>query len=197
VAVWQLGEARSTAGRLAEAQRQLREAVAAESDAGDDAAHERLLSLEEENALLAAGKSDLVDQVAALDGEVQRLADQVAGLKEPLVNVPVVDLWPGDLVLRGEPQGDRVVVVPRQTRTVALILNSNVAADREISGLQILAADGTTVWTSSDEPERDDLGTFTIALPVQELAAGRYTLQLVARSAVETEVIETYEIEIR
>lgn len=197
LAVWQLDEARSTAGRLADAERQLREALAAEAGTEDEALRRRLESLEGENSDLAAGKSDLVDQIEARDGQIERLGEQIAELREPLVNIPVVDVWPGDMVLRGEAQGERVVIVPRQTRTVALILNSNVAADREVSGLQILAAGGARVWTSSVEPRRDDLGTFTVALPVQDLATGRYTLQLVDREAGKTTIVETYEIEIR
>jgi hypothetical protein len=198
VAVWQLQEARSTHSRLAEAQLQLRQALAAEASAqSDEALRQQLQSLEGENSQLAAGKSDLVEQIEARDGEIERLSEQVAELRAPLVNIPVVDVWPGDMVLRGEPRGERVVVVPRQTRTVALILNSSVAADRGVSGLRILGTNGERVWVSSDKPQRDELGTFTVALPVQELAPGRYTLQLIDQGVGTTQVVETYEIEIR
>ncbi len=198
LAAWQWTQLQERNEILVRTEEQLREALARDEQVvGDDGLRSRVEVLEKEREQLAAGKSDLVDQVEARDGRIEALSRQVAELSEPLINIPVVDLYPGDMVLRGEPQADRVVVVPRQTRSVALILNSSVEANQQITGLDILDADGRQVWQSPIAPERDELGTFTVALPVRELGVGLYTLQLVDARGDEARIVETYRIEIR
>jgi hypothetical protein len=195
---WQWSQLQERDEVLVRTEQQLREALARDAQVTDDEGlRRRVEALESEREQLAAGKSDLVDQIEARDGRIEEMSRQIAELKEPLMNIPVVDVYPGDMVLRGEPRAERLVVVPRQTRSVALILNSSVEAEQQVTGLDILDADGRQVWQSPIAPERDDLGTFTVALPVQELGVGLYTLQLVDRRAGGTRIVETYQIEIR
>jgi len=198
LAGWQWMENRESAGELARAEQQLRELLAAEDGVHtDEEMQQRVNVLETENSQLAAGKSDLVDQIAQKDEEIESLGDRVAALSEPQINVPVIDLFPGDMVLRGEEEEQRLVVVPRQTRSVALILNSSTSAGQRVTGLVILDAEEEEVWRSPVEPERDELGTFTVTLPVQRLESGRYTLQLIDGQEGRTQVVETYQVEIR
>ena len=200
---WQWMQVRESENQLAVVERQLREALAQEeapdtAPVGDAAARARLEALEREAEELAAGKSDLVEQIEAKDQEIERLGSQVAELSQPLVNVAVIDLFPGDRVLRGEEApSEPEIVVPRQTRTVTLILNSSLESDRRVTGMQILGADGGRVWRSTTRPERDTHGTFTVAIPVTALETGVYTLQLVDSRDGQTEIVETYSLEIR
>lgn len=206
LAAWQWEQLAQREDLLVRTEAQLREARSREGEvAADEAMRRRLEALESENQQLAAGKSDLVDQLAARDGRLEEMSRQIAELNEPLVNVPLIDVWPGDTVLRGEAQDGPAVVVPRQTRSVALILNSGVEKEQQITGLDILDSLGNEVWRSSGQLERDPgaqegdpkLGNLTVALPVQQLGVGRYTLRLVNRHDGRTEILETYEIEIR
>jgi len=113
--------------------------------------------------------------------------------------VPVLDLYPADMVLRGATQAERPLVVSRQTRAVTLILNSHTEEAQSITGLRILGDDGVLVWRSPTAPERDELvrSIFTVSLPVQELAAGVYTLELLDGSGAAPEVVESYRFDIR
>lgn len=198
LAAWQWTQVRDSDTALVRVEQQLREALAREAEVPDDEGLQRRVeALESEREQLAAGKSDLVEQIEARDGQIEAMSRQIAEFKEPLMNILVVDVYPGDMVLRGEPQADRLVVVPRQTRSVALLLNSSVEADQQVTGLDIVDADGRQVWQSPIAPERDELGTFTVALPVQELGVGLYTLQLVDRRAEKARIVESYQIEIR
>lgn len=199
LAGWQWFEMQNRENRLATVEQQLRDAMAREvAPASDGDALQRIEELEEANLQLAAGKSDLVDQIEAQNDQIERLDGQVADLSTPLLNVAVLDLFPGDRVLRGdETAPERKVVVPRQTRTVTLILNSGIDGDQDVTGLQILAADGTRVWRSASRPERDEHGTFTLAIPVRTLESGTYTLQLVDEHDGQTQVVETYQVEIQ
>jgi len=199
LAGWQWFAVQNSENQLATVEQQLRDALASEkTPIGDDALIQRIESLEEANQQLAAGKSDLVDQVELQSERIQQLDGQVAEFSAPLLNIPVVDVFPGDMVLRGdETPADRRVIVPRETRTVTLILNSAIESDQAVTGMQILAADGSRVWRSAGQPERDDHGTFTVAIPVQTLDSGIYTLQLVESSDGQTQVVETYQVEIQ
>lgn len=199
LAGWQWFEVQNRENQLATVEQQLRDALAAEqAPAGDEVLRERLEALEEANQQLAAGKSDLVDQVAMQDEQIERLDGQLAEFSTPLMNIPVMDVFPGDRVLRGdETPADRRVIVPRQTRTVTLILNSAIESDQAVTGMQIMASDGTRVWRSAEKPERDEHGTFTVAIPVQSLDSGIYTLQLVNTAGGQTRVVETYQVEIQ
>lgn len=198
LAGWQWFEVQNSQNELATVEQQLRAALDREAQpVGDEELREQIGSLEEANLQLAAGKSDLVEEVEIQKERIERLDSQVAELSRPSLNVPVVDLFPGDMVLRGEAPEALKVIVPRQTRTVTLILNSGVEDDQAVSGMHIVAADGTRVWRSSSRPERDELGTFTLAIPVQALESGTYTLQLVNEHDGQTQVIETYQVEVQ
>ncbi len=198
LAGWQWLEAQDSENRLAAVEQQLRNALNRETEpAGDEVLLERIETLEDANLELAAGKSDLVEEIRAQTDRLERLDGLVAELSTPLLNVPVIDVFPGDMVLRGETPAARRVIVPRQTRTVTLILNSGIEGDQAVSSMQIVAADGTRVWRSTTRPERDELGTFTVSIPVQTLETGTYTLQLVDERDGQTQVFETYQIEIQ
>ncbi len=209
MAGWQWNRLAEQGDRLAEVESRLREALAEEPASmeapdevvpeapADPALERRLGELELENSQLAAGKSDLVEQVARQDDEIRQLGEQVAEFASPQANLAVVDLYPGDMVLRGQPQSERVVTIPRQTRNVALILNSGIAAEEPLTGMRILDESDEVIWTSDERPERDDLGTFTVSLPVGRLSAGRYTVELIDEAGGELSVLESYLVEIR
>jgi anti-sigma factor RsiW len=198
LAAWQWSELESRENRLAEVEQQLRDALAAEAvPAPSGAESDRIETLEEANLELAAGKSDLVEQVERQQERIRALGEQVADLSQPLLNVPVVDVFPGDMTLRGELEPARRVVVPLQTKTVTLILNSRLQADQGVTALRILDAEGKRRWASESRPQRDELGVFTVGIPVQSLGAGVFTLELVAQEGGETRIVETYLVEIK
>lgn len=202
LATWQWQQLEQREGRLAAVEDELRQALDRESEprppaadaAADPAVAQRLEQLESENRQLAAGKSDLVEEIERQDAEIEQLEGRIARMSRPRANVSVIDLYPGDMVLRGEPQADRLVVVERGDGPLALILNSGVGPDAAISGMRLIDEDGDTVWTSSEQPVRDELGTFTVSLPTPGIEPGVYAIEL---SSDDGTVVERYRIEIR
>jgi hypothetical protein len=107
----------------------------------------------------------------------------------------VTDLFPTGMVLRGEAEeGNAVAIVQRQTRRVVLLLNSRLPDTTEIAGLALRDASGVEIWTSSEPVVRGEHGEYALLLPVRELEAGLYTLELLGATSDAQAVLEVYRL---
>ena len=106
----------------------------------------------------------------------------------------VTDLFPTGMVLRGEDEADGVAIVQRQTRRVVLLLNSRLPETTEVTGLALRDASGAEVWRSSEPVVRGEHGEYALLLPVRELEAGFYTLELLGGTPDPQAVLEVYRL---
>jgi len=107
----------------------------------------------------------------------------------------VTDLFPTGMVLRGgEEEADGVTIVPRRTRRVVLLLNSRLPETTEVAGLALRDASGAEVWRSTEPVVRGEHGEYALLLPVRELGAGLYTLELLGETSGSQAVLEVYRL---
>jgi hypothetical protein len=134
-----------------------------------------------------------------LDDARHRLADFESsrqGLVTGLVEVPVVDLFPGGLRLRGANGDHDAVVIESRASVATLILNTELETREEDLRLQLRDGSGGTLMEMGGltiEP----LHSLTLSLPVAGLDPGEYELALLAPSDEATSpeeplVLETY-----
>ena len=138
----------------------------------------------------------LTREAAARAEQVARLEGEVAELRAPRFNVPVIDLDPaaagaarGDA---GEAGSGRTIALPAEAPLVTLLLNPSEPPAAGSYGLEILAADGRRVWSGTGlRPTPWD--NFSLAVPRPLLPDGRYRLRLTTGRG---RLLETYEVQI-
>lgn len=176
---WLLGQNRRLAAELA--------AASAPPAAGREAAG-RLGEVEAALGRLAG----LTRDAAAQTERIARLEGEVAELRAPRFNVPVLDLDPAAGAARGEPGAARAVELPAGTALVTLILNPSAPPAAGSYGLEILDAGGRRVWAGNGlRPTPWD--NFSLAVPRALLPDGRYRLRLADERG---KTLETYEVRI-
>ena len=122
--------------------------------------------------------------------ESTRLANRVAELDGPTVNIALVDLYPDDLVLRGETSDQAPAEVPPTTERVTLILNSRRAP---ASGpYRIELRDPSTGTQTVIEGLRTDADGLLILSLAADALDGERILMLFDAGA--TEPVEAYRI---
>jgi hypothetical protein len=146
-----------------------------------------------DQALTAARQqlSEAVRQRAESEAQVATLQQSLTALAQPQLNVPIVDLDPGD-AFRGVPESRRKTVeVPAGAGLVTLILN--VVGDTPYSdyGLEIVDSAGRVVW-SGKGLKKSALNTFTVAIPRQVVSSGSYRIKLYGLRGSGRVLIEDY-----
>lgn len=114
-------------------------------------------------------------------------------LAAPEANPVVAEIFPEDLILRGEPRLD-TVTVPAGDRHLTLVLASQDRTEEGPFRLELLDAADSPVW-SLEDLIRQPTGDFTVTLPARDLAAGVYTLRLLSPS--DEAPVETFSFELR
>lgn len=94
------------------------------------------------------------------------------------VNVPIVDLHPPSRV-RGEGARQQVVRIHENSGLVTLIVNTESPRRESNYTLDLLDANGTTLWSGTGLAPQGD-GTLSVALPTTLLRAGDYAFVLKA-----------------
>lgn len=118
----------------------------------------------------------------------------VAALTEPQVNVPIVDLQPD--ALRGAADSQRAVArVSADAALVTLILNSDIRQSSGVYALDVIDAQGRSIWRS-ETLEKTSYNTFTIALSPRGLGAGIYRLELSRLTGTRRTSLESYGLRI-
>ena len=139
----------------------------------------------------AAASAPAADERA---GEVADLRSRLEAARAPAVNVPIVDLEPDRS--RGAGGAEADVRMPAEGWVTAVLAVSGGAAEGD-HALEIRDASGRVVWRG-EGLQRNDYGTFTVALPSHLLPPGRYELRL-SRPAGDgaARLVQAYRISVR
>lgn len=140
---------------------------------------------------LAAG---LFVAVVGLSLRVVHLERSMAGLSDPQVNAPVVDLLPAS-PLRGDPEARAVVELAPESRFFALILSPKGSPDHAGYRVEILDAGGRVVW-SGEGLEKNPHGSFTLILSRRLLRSGDYRLRLYGLEGGTARLLEEFRVRI-
>lgn len=112
----------------------------------------------------------------------------------PHVNVPIVDLQP-DALRGAADSGKATASVSEEAELVTLILNSDSRESSGVYTLNVLDAQGRSIW-KSEALEKTPYQTFTIALSPRALGAGVYRLELSHSAGDRRKPLETYSLRI-
>ncbi len=159
--LWMLWQSRNEQTRLIAQQQEMRERVA---------------SLEAENQQLREDNRRQA-QPQQTDRDLAELQARVKELAAPQLNPPVFDLYPREMTRRADQSEINEIAVPRDAKSVALILNSQSQIATRAASLEIVNAQGAIVWRT-DGLTRHPTGDYTISLPAEFLPPGRYALNL-------------------
>ena len=157
----------------------------------------QLAALEERNQELERTRSELSAELGASRERLASLEERIGALGAPRLNVPVLDVYPADIVYRGSPDEGagqaNLVPVPAGAPEVTLILGSQLAGGGELT-LAVVGSQGEVLWRG-ERLARHPQGDFTVTLPVSILPQG--ALRLDVRQAGTGRTVETYLLEIR
>lgn len=147
----------------------------------------------------------LTSQLAATRGRLAELRERWAdadappggrgiGVPAPRADHPVLELLPDDLVLRSPEAPDAGARIPEGASWVTVLLSAPGASERDSYRIE-LREEGETLWRS--EPTApDELGSFTLLLPADELrAAGRTLVVLPAEDSASAAPILRYRLD--
>lgn len=186
---WQRAE--TLEGRLAASERT--------APAADPRVAELERQLEEARAALAAGQAgdEGNEQVAELRAEIERLQEELAtrtaapqaiAAFEPQLNMPAIDLFPSDAVVRGGEEDDDAVDLPRDG-WVMFVLNTRHPATH----VELLDPTGRVVWSGSGL-EQQQIGGYNVPLPARLLRAGS-TLRIYRLEGGSQVGVQTFPVE--
>jgi hypothetical protein len=107
-------------------------------------------------------------------------------------NVVVMDLFPVS-VTRSESANENRLVIPRDARSVTLILNSGGPATYSRYSIELLDAQGRTAWRNGNL-RRYSNSDFTINLPVNLLRSGRQVINIFGLEPGTKTLMASYQI---
>ncbi|HUE80463.1 MAG TPA: zf-HC2 domain-containing protein [Pyrinomonadaceae bacterium] len=114
----------------------------------------------------------------------------------PQLNVPIIDLDPGDSVRSGSNATQRTIQIPADTNMFTLILNINGDPQASTYSLEIHNRRGALVWRGGGL-RKSQYNTFTLALTRRAIPAGEYQIKLYGLSDSRRELIESYSVRIQ
>lgn len=155
---------------------------------------QQMAQLQEENRQLKLKPN--VEPNTASQQELQKLIEQnqellkrnteaqqeyqttLTKLKQPQLNVPIVDLLPENLTVRDGSQNKiKRIVISAKDENVTFILNSADIPERANYRIEIINQEGKSIW-QSNSLKRDENGNFPIGLNRSFLTTGRYSFKL-------------------
>lgn len=154
------------------------------------------LSLRTQELQLVRTRLEAVDsERAELSRHVDDLRARGEGGGLVSADLMVTDVFPTGRVLRGQqPGGDGATIVPRDAARAVLLLNSRLPDDARVSSLALRDADGVEVWRSREPVRRGEHGEFALLIPLADLDAGVYSLELLAGDEEPPTVLEVYRL---
>jgi Putative zinc-finger len=159
--MWSWQQATSLAGRVAEEQRNATATAA------------RVAELEKRTAELGTAAEQARAAAARLAGEQPGAGARTAPPPEVQLNTPIIDLFPGDVVVRGAggaPPAARAL--PAGAEPVTLVLNVSDRREFPAYELRLLDAHGAEVARRRGLRRDPETGAFTLSLPTALLAGG-------------------------
>lgn len=136
------------------------------------------------------------ENAARLERQATEIASLQARLDDalaPALNVPIVDLEPGD-TLRGE-KARPAVLVPSTSRLVTFILTTSTEPQSADHQLELVGPSGAVVWQAAGlRPSAEK--TFTVTIPLTLLGNGTSRLRLYQGSSAGRRLLEEYQVRV-
>ena len=153
---------------------------------------------EQEKSAPVAEKDELQKQIAKLQTDLERARQPIAARDLPppknsgvnslpagnspiAVNTPIYDLFPADSAVRGGENVRNNLAVPKDAKSIVLILHATGSADFQTYRAEISSNSGTILWRGAGL-KKDDLGNFTLTISRAALKTGNYRLKLIGRN---------------
>ena len=147
------------------------------------------LAMKTSRQRLEAERQSAAERVAQLETQLAELGTP-ADL-EPAINLPVVDIYPETMVLRGGgATSTEKVTIPADSEGLVLILGSQSNGDGPFT---LEVADGARVAWRGDGLRRQERGEFTVTLPANLLPRGDLSLRVLNPAG---EVVERYKLRV-
>ena len=163
--MWSWQQATSLAGRVAEEQRNATATAA------------RVAELEKRTAELGIAAEQARVAAARLAGE--QPGARTAPPPEVQLNTPIIDLFPGDVVVRGAGGAPpATVALPAGAGPLTLVLNVSDRREFPAYELRLRDAHGAEVARRRGLRRDPETGAFTISLPTALLAGGAGTIEV-------------------
>ena len=150
----------------------------------------------ESEAPLGAGQERSTRVVESTRGRPIQRRQNVVEPWRPQLNVPIIDLDPGDSVRSGSTTTQRTIQIPADTNMFTLILNINGDPQASTYSLEIHNRRGALVWRGGGL-RKSQYNTFTLALTRRAIPAGEYQIKLYGLSDSRRELIESYSVRIQ
>jgi len=159
------------------------------------AINRRFEVLQEENERLRRMRVETSDQLEQSKREINDLKTQLTVISSPQANIPVIEIFPQELAMRGSSQPIQQVQVPQKTRSLTLILNSQAISENKNLSLEVVNGKNEVIWTQ-DGVIRQKTGAYTLNVPASLLPTGNYTLNVYLSTGNKKRKIETYRIKL-
>ncbi len=177
--IWTWNRLQADRATIVELEQQLHRAETASPGRGEIDLAARIGQLERSTQEMASRNSQLTDRLTAAQKLADLLGRRLNALRLPQLNIPIIDLFPASLNLRGDPLVGELTAVPRDHDMVVLVLSTRLPNPGQELQVQLLDADGVVHWQQQGlrlSVNHD----FSLHLPTITLAAGTYQLQVLA-----------------
>ncbi len=159
------------------------------------ALNHRIESLETDNERLRRAGLQPIEQLEQAKKEIEDLKTRMKDISAPQPNIPVIEIFPQELAVRDTTQPIQQVEIPRDTRSLTLILNSQAIYGGKNLTLEILDSAKNVVW-EQDGFIRQKTSDYTLNIPADLLSTGNYTLNVYGITGKTRRKIETYRIKV-
>jgi hypothetical protein len=159
------------------------------------ALNRRIEALETDNERLRRAGLQPIEQLEQAKKEIEDLKTRMKDISAPQANIPVIEIFPQELAERGSTQPIQQVQIPRDTKSLTLILNSQAIYGGKNLTLEILDSVGNVVW-QQDGFVRHKTSDYTLNIPADLLSTGNYTLNVYGTAGKNRRKIETYRIKV-
>lgn len=159
------------------------------------AVNRRLESLQEENERLRRMRVETSDQLEQAKRENNDLKTQLKDISSPQANIPVIEIFPQELAMRGTSEPIQQVQIPKNTRSLTLILNSQAISENKNLSMEVVDSKKQVIWTQ-EGLIRQKTGDYTLNVPASLLPTGTYTLNVYISTGNKKRKIETYRIKL-
>ena len=159
------------------------------------ALNKRIESVELENERLRRALQQPLEQLEQAKQEISELKTQLKDVTSPQANIPVIEISPQEAGQRSSNVPVQQVRIPRNSKSVILILSSESESDGRNLELEIQDGQRSVIWTQQGVI-RHKTSDYTLSIPSDLLSSGNYTLNVYGPSGTKRKKIETYRIKV-
>lgn len=128
-------------------------------------------------------------QLAERTREVERLS-------QPRINIPIVDLNPGDSTRGNSPGSLTTVDLPAGVNFFTLILNIAIQQDYPDYELNVVDSNGKLVWRRGGL-QKNEWNNFTVGFSRRLIPAGKYRMKIYGLRNSRRELLEDYAVSVK